>query len=96
MGGEIINETTTVWGFPRYVVSEIGPISGTMMAIDPSVPKVNRFIRLGGKPYLVRYNSRLPMVMDVPEGVDVHHRIWSAGSESKMKDGVHFAPNYYG
>jgi ecotin len=54
------------------------------MAIDPNAPKVNRFVTLGGKPYLIRYNSRLPLVVYAPEGVEVRYRIWSAGPETKV------------
>ena len=87
-GGEIQEETIKGWGFPRYIVKELGPMAGTLMAIDPNAPKVSRFIRLGGGPYLIRYNSRLPIVVYVPEDVEVRYRIWSASSESKeMKEG---------
>lgn len=82
-GGRIEAETIKGWGFTRYVVSELGPMGGTLMAIDPSVPKVERFITLGGEHYLIRYNSRLPVVVYVPEGVGVRYRIWSAGAEAK-------------
>ena len=83
-GGQIQEETIKGWGFPRYIVSEIGPMAGTRMAIDPNAPKVNRFITLGGEPYLIHYNSRLPIVMYAPEGVEVRYRIWSVGSETKV------------
>ena len=83
-GGKIQQETIKGWGFPRYIVGEIGPMAGTRMAIDPNAPKVNRFITLGGEPYLIRYNSRLPIVMYAPEGVEVRYRIWSVGSETKV------------
>ena len=82
-GGQIKKESIVGWGFTRYVVSELGPMAGTLMAVDPNAPKVDRFIRLGGEPYLIRYNSRLPVVVYVPEGVDVRYRIWRAEPESK-------------
>jgi len=85
-GGNIQEETIKGWGFPRYVVKELGPMAGTMMAVDPNAPKVNRFITLGGEPFLIRYNSRLPIVVYVPEDVEVRYRIWSADSESKMME----------
>jgi ecotin len=85
-GGKIQEETIKGWGFPRYIVKELGPMAGTLMAVDPNAPKVSRFIRLGGEPYLIRYNSRLPVVVYVPEGVEVRYRIWSAISESKMME----------
>ena len=83
LGGKIEEETIQGWGFPRYIVSKIGPMAGTRMAIDPNAPKVTRFIKLGGDPYLVRYNSHLPIVVYVPEGVEVLYRIWTAETKAK-------------
>jgi ecotin len=71
------------WGFTRYVLPELGPMGGTLMAPDPNAPEVERFITLGGEPQLLRYNSRLPLVVYVPKGVEVRHRIWRAGPEVK-------------
>ncbi len=82
-GGRIEEETIKGWGFPRFVVSKLGPMAGTLMAVDPNAPKVARFITLGGEPYIIRYNSRLPVVVYVPEGVEVRYRIWTAGAEPK-------------
>jgi ecotin len=85
-GGKIEEETIQGWGFPRYNISKLGPMAGTLMAPDPNAPKVNRFITLGGEPYLIRYNSRLPIVVYAPEGVEVRYRVWSATPEAKSID----------
>ena len=77
--GKIKKEVIVGWGYSRYVVNKLGAMAGTLMATDPNTPKRDRFIPLGGEPYLIRYNSRLPIVVYVPEGVKVHYRIWSAG-----------------
>jgi ecotin len=82
-GGKVEPETIPGWGYTRYVVSQLGPMAGTLMAVDPSEPKVDRFVTLGGEPYLIRYNSRLPLVVYAPEGVEVRYRFWSAGAETK-------------
>ena len=82
-GGTIEEETITGWGFPRYSVGTLGPMAGTLMAVDPNAPKEARFVTLGGDPYLIPYNSRLPIVVYVPEGVEVRYRVWTAGAESK-------------
>jgi len=82
-GGKIEVETIKGWGFPRYIVSKLGPMAGTRIAVHPDTPKVDRFITLGGEPYLIRYNSRLPVVVYVPEGVEVRYRIWNASPEVK-------------
>jgi len=83
LGGRIEAEAIEGWGFTRYIVRKIGPMAGTLMAVDPNAPKAARFVPLGGEPFLVRYNSRLPVVIYVPEGVEVRYRIWSAGAEAK-------------
>ena len=85
-GGQIEEATIAGWGFPRYRVSPLGPMAGTRRAIDPTAPKVNRWITLGGEPYLIRYNSRLPIVVYVPEGVEVRYRNWSAGPEASVME----------
>ena len=85
-GGKIETETIKGWGFTRYTVSKLGPMAGTLMAVDPNAPKVDRFIALGGKPYLIRYNSRLPLVVYVPVGTEVRYRLWSAESETKTME----------
>jgi len=87
-GGKIEAETIQGWGYTRYNVSQLGPMAGTLMAVDPDAPKEDRFVPLGGEPYLIRYNSRLPVVVYAPESVEVRYRIWSAAPETKvMKEG---------
>lgn len=80
-GGRFEEETIGGWGYPRYLVRELGPMAGTRMAINPDAPKVDRFVSLGGEPYLVRYNSRLPIVVYAPADVEVRYRIWSASEK---------------
>ncbi len=86
-GGKITKQTIKGWGFTRYIVNELGPMAGSLMAANPNTPKTKRFITLGGEPYLIRYNSRLPVVIYVPEGVEVRYRIWSAGETKPLEKG---------
>lgn len=86
-GGKIEREVIVGWGYSRYVISKLGPMAGTLMATDPNMPKTDRFITVGGEPYLIRYNSRLPVVIYVPEGVEVRYRIWSAGDSQTIEKG---------
>ena len=76
--GAIREEPIPGWGYTRYVLPELGPLAGTLMAVDPTAPRVERFVTLAGEPYLIRYNSRLPVVVYAPEGVEVRWRIWRA------------------
>lgn len=75
-GGRIEAETIAGWGYERLILKSLGPMAGTLMAVDPSEPKIDRFITLAGDPELLRYNSRLPLVVYVPNGVEVRYRIW--------------------
>lgn len=77
-GGMLKTETIAGWGFERYVLPEIGQMAGTLMAVDPNEPQVERFVTLSGDPQLIRYNSQLPVVVYVPKGVEVRYRIWRA------------------
>lgn len=80
--GSILEETIQGWGYTRYVLPELGPMGGTLMAVDPATPEVERFVTLAGEPYLIRYNSRLPVVVYVPEGAEVRCRIWRGDAEA--------------
>lgn len=79
--GEIAAETIPGWGYTRHVLPRLGPMAGTLMAVNPAAPKVERFITLAGEPYLIRYNSRLPVVVYAPEGVEVRWRVWRADAQ---------------
>jgi ecotin len=81
--GELKEETVEGWGFPKYIVSELGPMGGTLIGVDPSTPKVKRFITLGGEPKLLRYNSKLPLVVYVPKEAEVRTRIWKCEPEGE-------------
>jgi ecotin len=49
---------------------------------------VDRFVALEGSPYIIRYNSSLPTVVYVPEGMEVRYRVWRAEPEERvMKPG---------
>ncbi len=79
-GGTLETVSIPGWGYNRYVLSKLGPLAGTLMAVDPAAPQVNRFISLGGETIL-GYNSRLPFVVYVPDGVEVRYRLWRAGPQ---------------
>ena len=77
-GGTLETVEIPGWGFDRYVLRKLGPMGGTLMAVDPAAPQVARFIGIAGETIL-RYNSRLPIVVYVPADVEVRYRLWRAG-----------------
>lgn len=76
--GTLDEENIEGWGFTKYVVKQIGPMASTRIAVDPDAPKVKRFVSLGGEPKLLRYNSKLPLVVYVPKDAEVKLRVWVA------------------
>lgn len=85
-GGAIEKESIPGWGYDRYLLRELGPLAGTRMAVPPGAKPVERFVTLGGEPRLLRYNSRLPLVVYVPTGVEVRYRFWRA--EPTLREAV--------
>jgi ecotin len=74
------------WGYTYYEVTGSSATMSTMMAPPPGAPMVTTFVT--ATPLHVRYNSRLPIVVYVPTGYEVHYRIWQApGTAEKAEKG---------
>jgi ecotin len=80
LGGSIETRTAEGWGYDYFVVSDLGQGMSTLMGCPPNSTK-QAFARGGGEPTLIRYNSRLPVVVYAPRDVEVRYRVWTAGSE---------------
>ena len=59
--------------------TDLGPAS-TLMAC-PDGKKKQAFVPVVGDGFLLRYNSKLPVVVYVPNDVEVRYRIWSASDK---------------
>ena len=68
------------WGYKYLEVSDINNGPSTLMACPQ--PETEKFMSVYmGEETLRRYNSRLPIVVYVPEGYEVRYRVWSAGTD---------------
>jgi ecotin len=76
-GGKLERDVVAGWGYPMYRVAEIAGPAATMMAC-PGEPKRTVFVAVNLDDPFVSYNSRLPVVVYVPEGFSVRYRVWSA------------------
>ena len=76
----IEERTAEGWGYNYYVVTSAGQPATTQMAC-PDQTRTRQFVRAAEEP-LVRYNSRVPLVVFAPRDVEVRYRIWRAGAET--------------
>ncbi|WP_449105481.1 serine protease inhibitor ecotin [Pseudomonas mohnii] len=79
LGGILEEKNLEGWGYPFYRLEKvIGPMS-TLMAC-PDGKSHQDFVPVVGDGFMLRYNSKLPIVLYVPRDVEVRYRIWSASS----------------
>ncbi|WP_456407717.1 ecotin family protein [Thiolapillus sp.] len=79
LGNSIEPRSLEGWGYTYYVVSDVAKTIGTLMAPAEGSEKVMKFVT--GPSLMVRYNSRLPIVVYAPKGYEVRYRVWQAGQE---------------
>ncbi|MBB3317856.1 ecotin [Rhizobium sp. BK181] len=79
-GSRLEKRTIDGWGYDYYVVTGVGSVASTRMAC-PDATKKKAFVRSSDEP-LLRYNSRLPLVVFAPVDVEIRYRIWKAGPET--------------
>lgn len=78
LGGELDSKTLEGWGYDYYVFDKVTSPVSTMMAC-PDGKKEKKFITAYlGEDGMLRYNSKLPIVVYTPENVEVKYRIWKA------------------
>ena len=80
-GGQMDEVELKGWGYSYYEVKKLGPMASTMIHIPPGSKPVESFVRMNHNVPLLRYNSRMPIVVYLPEGVELRYRIWQAGKE---------------
>lgn len=75
--GQLTEKTLEGWGYNYYELSDLtGPIS-TKMAC-PDEEKSLQFVPVLSSGSLLQYNSRLPVVVYLPEGLELRWRTWVA------------------
>ncbi|HAK2438086.1 TPA: serine protease inhibitor ecotin [Salmonella enterica] len=78
LGGTLETKTLEGWGYDYYVFDNVTSPVSTMMAC-PDGKKEQKFVTAWlGEDGMVRYNSKLPIVVYTPANVDVKYRIWKA------------------
>jgi ecotin len=87
LSGRLARKVAQGWGYDYLVLDEVGGPASTMMACPPDEPKRTDLVRvnLGRDERLngwQRYNPKLPVVIYVPDGIEVRYRIWTADKQT--------------
>lgn len=72
--GQLIQKTVEGWGYDFYTFEGDGKVFSTLMGC-PEADRHLEFVR--APPALVPYNSRLPIVIYVPEQFEVRYKFWT-------------------
>ncbi|KAG5509230.1 hypothetical protein GH5_06317 [Leishmania sp. Ghana 2012 LV757] len=82
LGGTVSEEVVQECGYPYYVVT-LGDMRATNRSLsDPE--NATTFVALHESPFIA-YNSKLPIVVYVPEGAAVRYRVWSDDASRRQK-----------
>lgn len=82
-GGTLEERVAEGWGYNYYVLEELGQGASTLMACTPGSER-EAFVGAADAP-LLRYNSRLPLVVYTPADVELRYRVWLAQDEQKAE-----------
>ena len=86
LGGQLESKTLEGWGYDYFIFDKVTSPVSTMMAC-PDGKKEKKFVTAYlGDAGMLRYNSKLPIVVYTPDNVDVKYRVWKA--EEKIDNAV--------
>jgi ecotin len=83
-GGQLTEEVAKGWGYTYFILKSVQGLASTLMACPPEMKDQETFVQVRGDGNLLRYNSKLPMVVYVPIDFEVHYKIWAASKESEL------------
>ncbi len=75
--GTFVRLTLPGWGYGFYRLSDVAGPASTRMACPPGEKKRQAFVEVRLDDALIRYNSKLPIVVYAPKAFSVRYRIWS-------------------
>jgi ecotin len=82
-GAKIEEKNVEGWGYNYFEAKTTGHMFTTLIGVPPGAPKVTRFVTMASTEP-VRYNSKLPVIVYVPEGLEVRYRLWKAEPDTRL------------
>jgi ecotin len=83
LSGQLARKVVQGWGYDYLVLGNVSGPASTMMACPPDEPRKAAFVRVNlyrndAQNGWQRYNPKLPVVVYVPDSIEVRYRIWTA------------------
>ena len=87
LSAQLTRKVAQGWGYEYFVLSNVRGPASTLMACPPDEPRRSAFVRIGfgtgdAQHGWLRYNAKLPIVAYVPDGIELHYRIWSTNPQT--------------
>ena len=87
LSGQLVRKVAQGWGYDYFVMSNVSGPASTMMACPPDEAKRATFVRVNpgrddAQYGWQRYNPKLPIVVYVPDSIEVRYRIWTADKQT--------------
>lgn len=80
LAGSLEEHNLEGWGYSYYRLEKVGGPASTLMAC-PDGKRTEAFVPVVGEGFMLRYNSKLPVVLYVPKDIEVRYRVWSASPD---------------
>jgi ecotin len=87
LSGQLKRKVAQGWGYDYFVLSNVSGPASTMMACPPDEARRAAFVRVSldqsdAQNGWQRYNSKLPIVIYVPDSIEARYRIWTADKQT--------------
>ena len=79
--GTLDKHTVRGWGYPYFKIDKVSGPATTLKACPEGQEKKEAFVQVQGEGFKQRYNSKLPVVVYIPEDFEVRYRVWQAAAE---------------
>lgn len=79
-GGELVEHHVPGWGYDYFAYGKEHPLVSTEKACPPDSER-SAFVQAVDANRMLRYNSRMPIVIYTPADIEVRYLLWRADAE---------------
>lgn len=84
-GGELVEHHVPGWGYDYFIYGKEHPLVSTEKACPPDSDR-SAFVQAVDANRMLRYNSRMPIVIYTPSDIDVRYLLWYAEADPSQAE----------